>query len=471
MDQFMAKTPAIVNPDSKPLIKIFRCKHHPKEKLVRVNSDRLETDSLKCIECLIPKEEKQKMIPFEMLASMSTFLDQAANLYEFVRNFSSVEETIPTELTESLGNEKEMVTKLQEYIKEEKKKVDKELDAIAAEFSELIAKKKEELFKVLDEQSSNLKANLKYYQTKLDKYFGKEDVEETNPTKEQLLEKVNGCRTYEDLEFLINSIKDDMEEISIYGKDSETRSRKIREAMKEFVTVLVQSTNTYPICMCSNEEQLKILRTSFKTSTAKLFESMVDIQNPIDIITLSGAGGIGSSIITKGPDVKLLKSWITNSHIKFKLIYKATKDGFTAAAFHQKCDNISHTLVIVRSDKGKTFGGYLDLPWSSASSYNNTSKSWLFSMDAREKYPVKSGQSQYGGYGQSGYGPTWGGGHDLHICNDSNTVNSSYSNYAYTFEAPFGMTYGSSQAQSHLAGSYNFKTEEIEVFQLEFREN
>jgi len=64
-------------------------------------------------------------------------------------------------------------------------------------------------------------------------------------------------------------------------------------------------------------------------------------------------------------------------------------------------------------------------------------------------------------YCSSGYGPTWGGGHDLHV-NASMTSNSNYSNPStYTRAAP-GFPQVSFDNQV-MAGSYNFTVEEIEV--------
>ena len=62
---------------------------------------------------------------------------------------------------------------------------------------------------------------------------------------------------------------------------------------------------------------------------------------------------------------------------------------------------------------------------------------------------------QYSIYCPSNYGPTFGGGHDLHICDKSNEVGSSYSN-PYSFLA--------GKTDSFLAGSSNFKVKEIEVY-------
>ncbi|CAF1069178.1 unnamed protein product, partial [Brachionus calyciflorus] len=89
--------------------------------------------------------------------------------------------------------------------------------------------------------------------------------------------------------------------------------------------------------------------------------------------------------------------------------------------------------------------------------------SFIFSYDKRLKLPIYPG-----GEGQSincnpSYGPTFGGGHDFYIASNSNSSNSSYSNLCHSYKHN-AYTNGTTQAQSFLAGSYNFLTAEIEVY-------
>ncbi len=61
-------------------------------------------------------------------------------------------------------------------------------------------------------------------------------------------------------------------------------------------------------------------------------------------------------------------------------------------------------------------------------------------------------------YFSASYGPTFGSGHDLHISAKAGESNGSYSN--------LGSGYNAKQDRNFLAGSYNFKPKEYEVFQL-----
>ena len=50
--------------------------------------------------------------------------------------------------------------------------------------------------------------------------------------------------------------------------------------------------------------------------------------------------------------------------INFKLLYRASKDGNSEKTFHNKCDNISGTLTIIKTTKGIRFGGYTEKTWN-----------------------------------------------------------------------------------------------------------
>ena len=71
---------------------------------------------------------------------------------------------------------------------------------------------------------------------------------------------------------------------------------------------------------------------------------------------------------------------------------------------------------------------------------------------------------QYAIYSNNGDGPTFGNGHDLYISNSCHTNTNSYSDLGRSYRAPNGYGHGSSQARNFLAGSYNFKCDEYEVF-------
>ena len=40
------------------------------------------------------------------------------------------------------------------------------------------------------------------------------------------------------------------------------------------------------------------------------------------------------------------------------LLYRATRDGFTASAFHEKCDGKENTITIIKTNGNYVFGGH-----------------------------------------------------------------------------------------------------------------
>ena len=103
--------------------------------------------------------------------------------------------------------------------------------------------------------------------------------------------------------------------------------------------------------------------------------------------------------------------------------------------------------------------------------YRYDSNVFLFSLVNKPGWvPVKlpqtkdSSNRRYSIYGDRSYGPTFGGAHDIYISNYASSRRNSYSNLGYTYSPPKGYSYGSTFAQSFLAGSYKFTPDEVETF-------
>ena len=60
----------------------------------------------------------------------------------------------------------------------------------------------------------------------------------------------------------------------------------------------------------------------------------------------------------------LLKGWLPSQEGKWRLLFRASRDGFAAAAFHSKCNNKGPTITIVKSGNN-IFGGFAEESWTS----------------------------------------------------------------------------------------------------------
>jgi hypothetical protein len=158
---------------------------------------------------------------------------------------------------------------------------------------------------------------------------------------------------------------------------------------------------------------------------------------------------------------------------KWRLIYKASIDGFESSDFHTECDDMPNTLVVIKSKNGNIFGGYTEESWSNTdflSPYidKSDSNAFLFSLINKENRPLKMkcSSNQGGIRCNNTCGPIFGGkaGYsDIWIGNLSNLspVNHSYLGHYYTHS---DYKYGSNKACSLLAGSFRFEVSDIEVY-------
>jgi hypothetical protein len=199
--------------------------------------------------------------------------------------------------------------------------------------------------------------------------------------------------------------------------------------------------------------------TIMKTQVEKILDDIFTYQNGVPDLSLNEATALpNSKIVKKSEHFMLLKKCLgTNKHLTFKLLYSGHKDGYTPQAFHKKCDGKNNTLTIIHSSHNAIFGGFIDKPWNQSEAYLVTENAWLYSLTQKQKYTLKSGNSQYAGYGSASYGPTFGGGNDFYISGDFKTT-AGYSNpHSYNWTG-----------YEKLAGGQTFTVKEIEVYQVFF---
>ena len=153
-----------------------------------------------------------------------------------------------------------------------------------------------------------------------------------------------------------------------------------------------------------------------------------------------------------------------------QLLFRASEHGFKAAKFHEKCDNTSHTLTLVRTEFGKTIGGYTPIHWNAVQSGDYAPDpslaSFVFSMDLREVFRLKDANKAI--YCHTGYGPIFGGGHDMYISDGCNGNNNSGCSFPHSYDGN-GKYEKNQQAWTALTGSTNsnyFKVLEYEVYQV-----
>lgn len=86
---------------------------------------------------------------------------------------------------------------------------------------------------------------------------------------------------------------------------------------------------------------------------------------------------------------------------KWKLVYRASRDGFGSRNFHQKCDQIRNTLTVIKSQNEDIFGGFTSETWSpipeadcifqpsKGGIYKEDPIAFIFSLKNSQKHPKK----------------------------------------------------------------------------------
>ena len=167
-----------------------------------------------------------------------------------------------------------------------------------------------------------------------------------------------------------------------------------------------------------------------------------------------------STILMSREEKELISNWIKqNTQKKFKLLYRASKDGDSIKTFHEKCDNKGPTVMIIKTNTGFRFGGYNPLFWDQSGDYKSDKLTFLFSLKKKKKYTLISGKESYSVYGNSDRA-AFGGGHDIGIFDQCTKNNKSYINTPCSFNT---------NEKSELSGGqYNITVSDYEVYSVEF---
>ncbi|GES76344.1 carbohydrate-binding module family 13 protein [Rhizophagus clarus] len=248
-----------------------------------------------------------------------------------------------------------------------------------------------------------------------------------------------------------NTLKNTLQKFIPFIKFYDFTSKEFKEKVLPYKKILPKELykellNTYldlsdPNSKPNDEPKPQIVKETKKTKETEL-------------------GTVDSKIMTHH-HVELISKWINRLEItdnlttqyEFKLLFRASRDGYCRDKFHEICNNKSPTVTVVKVEgSNEILGGYNPVEWKSDSSYGITKDSFIFSFnnDGTKNYilsRVMDGNNAT--YNSSSCGPKFGRG-DLVIWS---TVNGCSCKKAY-YEKPIRKV------------TNEFDTEECEIFQI-----
>ncbi|XP_055534431.1 uncharacterized protein LOC129723949 [Wyeomyia smithii] len=159
-----------------------------------------------------------------------------------------------------------------------------------------------------------------------------------------------------------------------------------------------------------------------------------------------------------------LNDWYGVHKQTWRLVYRASTNGFTAASFHRHCDGIAPLFIVALGSQGAISGGFTDVAFAKTNrkgGYIHSEKAFLFALNYNNDPPTKYDiiKKPYAICYHPDCGPIFGAGADLLISNNCNINMESYSNFPHSYDGP-NASFG------NLFGDYNFSIADYEVFTL-----
>ncbi len=248
------------------------------------------------------------------------------------------------------------------------------------------------------------------------------------------------------------------EEVSFFLKPEKPNTDNIALNLCDKVKELERKINEKDKVIEDLKEEIKEIKDELKEDKSQNSRNQKDMMDLLQLVRKGLA--IGSQII-KYNEFNFIESAVRKAlgkNIKYyRLIFRASRNGYRAENFHENCDGKNNTIVFIQARNGRRFGGFTEAKWDKSNGYKSGEHGFLFSLDNKEIYYNK--KNNYDIYCYSDKGPAFGGGHDLFIDDNCNKDNESYDNSDHSYNT--GKKYA-------LAGTKYFYVEDYEVYQLDF---
>jgi regulator of replication initiation timing len=147
-----------------------------------------------------------------------------------------------------------------------------------------------------------------------------------------------------------------------------------------------------------------------------------------------------------------------NKRTVYTLIYKATRDGDKAQTFHTMCDSYNHTVVLIKTLKGRRFGGYTYEKWEGEDVNKVDNRAFLFSIDKQKVYNVIRNDEAIGCYKLNG----------PDFCGWQIVIQDNFLTNKQCYTGEKEMNFRTDEDYELNGGEKYFGVQELEVFQVKW---
>jgi hypothetical protein len=156
---------------------------------------------------------------------------------------------------------------------------------------------------------------------------------------------------------------------------------------------------------------------------------------------------------------------------RWTVLWRGSRDGFTAEEFHRRCDGHANTLTLILDTNGNVFGGFTPVEWDSSGKWkgDDSLRSFLFTLRSPHgvpprKFALKKDKKEKAIWCYSRCCAAFGD-DDIGVCDNCNTNSDRYT--------AIGTRYGSdttyendTQFEKCFSGAEEFTVNETEVFKI-----
>ena len=277
-------------------------------------------------------------------------------------------------------------------------------------------------------------------------------IKKINETKEESIKLENDINEMEKGIQDQQSIKQQFEEKTNKGKQKLIslvyKIDNIREKIKECDNQIKEYESKIGQIEKSNDnyKEIKKDKKEEKKKNKNNFENNIMELNP------NLKSRINSKIIVDPKHLFMLDEWF-KKELKFKLLYRASEDGYSPQSFHTKVDKYKNTLIIIKDVNNFIFGGFTRKTWDGDKVYKKDKRAIVFNLDKEKYYEINDEDKSI-------------------FCNPDNLAIFGEGDIylgADSIKSNFPKTYGSSKdnKENELTMGYAKLTPlEVEVFQL-----
>ena len=222
--------------------------------------------------------------------------------------------------------------------------------------------------------------------------------------------------------------------------------------IEETVKVLIKQISTLNNRVSSLEKENANLKTKLS-----IFEKYLTPQIN-DQIKLKEK--ILTDIITNINELDVINKRLLrqNKRTVYTLIYKATRDGDKAETFHSMCDSYNHTVVLIKTSKGRRFGGYTYEKWEGEDINKVDNRAFLFSIDKQKVYNVIRNEEAIGCYKLNG----------PDFCGWQIVIQDNFLTNKQCYTGEKEMNFRTDEDYELNGGEKYFGVQELEVFQVKW---